>query len=346
MPPKKKPAKVPAEHSAIRSLSKFNISSMSEEEIQEMMESISSAEESEIGSDFDDDSVADPTYQLSPEEDAEIDRHLSSSYLSEAINLSLNLSNLSIPLAESTPPTPSIEQEQQYECEAGPSSVYVEPPLLQQVEQETGPASSDMPPPSIQYLRTKPPKRGRSPLPELDEIGPNLSADDGNFAGNNAEINVKSTEFSKILWRKKNLVLHRNEVAFRGETELPASFRELKTEYACISYFFTDEIFEKIAQETNLKAHQANIATTFLVTAADIRKYVGILIYMSVYKYPSIARYWGEHAFVAIRDTMPRNRFEEIRQYLCFNDETNMKKKGEEGYDPLFKIRPLVDHLN
>ena len=42
---------------------------------------------------------------------------------------------------------------------------------------------------------------------------------------------------------------------------------------------------------------------------------------------------------------MSRDRFLEILRYLHLVDSTLQKKKGEEGYDPLFKVRFLVDHL-
>ena len=43
---------------------------------------------------------------------------------------------------------------------------------------------------------------------------------------------------------------------------------------------------------------------------------------------------------------MSRDRLLEILRYLRIVDSSQQKKKGEEGYDPIFKVRPLVDHLN
>ena len=42
---------------------------------------------------------------------------------------------------------------------------------------------------------------------------------------------------------------------------------------------------------------------------------------------------------------MPRDRFLEILRFLHLADSSLQKKKGEEGYNPLFKVRFLVDHL-
>ena len=39
--------------------------------------------------------------------------------------------------------------------------------------------------------------------------------------------------------------------------------------------------------------------------------------------------------------TMPRKRFKKLVQYIHLNDNTMMKPRGDPGYHPLHKIRPL-----
>ncbi|XP_049306462.1 piggyBac transposable element-derived protein 1-like [Bactrocera dorsalis] len=67
---------------------------------------------------------------------------------------------------------------------------------------------------------------------------------------------------------------------------------------------------------------------------------------MSVFRYPNIESYWSKHSLESVRVAMPSKRFYEIKKYLHFNDSSCMKKKGEEGYDQLYKVRPLIDTLN
>ena len=43
---------------------------------------------------------------------------------------------------------------------------------------------------------------------------------------------------------------------------------------------------------------------------------------------------------------MSRDSFQNILRYLHLNDSTQQKKCGEEGYDKLFKVRPLLDHFS
>lgn len=57
----------------------------------------------------------------------------------------------------------------------------------------------------------------------------------------------------------------------------------------------------------------------------------------SVKKEPS---YWGKHALGPIRACMTRIN------YLCLRDENKRIKKGEAGYDPLYRTRTLIDQLN
>lgn len=43
---------------------------------------------------------------------------------------------------------------------------------------------------------------------------------------------------------------------------------------------------------------------------------------------------------------MPKNKFERIKKYLSFNNESERVKKGEPGYDPIFRMRKVATHLN
>ena len=42
---------------------------------------------------------------------------------------------------------------------------------------------------------------------------------------------------------------------------------------------------------------------------------------------------------------MKRDRFSLILRFLHLNDNSKYKKKGEEGHDPLFKLRPFLEPL-
>jgi len=73
--------------------------------------------------------------------------------------------------------------------------------------------------------------------------------------------------------------------------------------------------------------------------------YLGLNIAMGLLRLPQISDYWSKSnvlstpIFPAI---LSRDWFQNI---LHLNDSDGQKKKGESGFDPLYKVRPLLDHL-
>lgn len=154
-----------------------------------------------------------------------------------------------------------------------------------------------------------------------------------------------SKEFHPI-WKQNSLQLHVNDVAFRGDSSLPAEVKELTTPMQLFCYFFSKDIIDIVVEETNRCALSQDINTKFSVGSDDVYKYIGIHLYMSLYRYPSLESYWGDIPFEPIRQTMSYRRFEHIKKYLCFRDEAERSKKGEAGYDPLFRMRNVANILN
>lgn len=111
-------------------------------------------------------------------------------------------------------------------------------------------------------------------------------------------------------------------------------------------YFFTKEIVNTIVEETNRCALSQDPNTDFSVNVEDIYRYIGIHLYMSIYRYPNLGSYWGNNGLASIRNIMPLKRFEAIKRFLCFQDESERIRKGQPGYDPLFRMRNLSDLLN
>lgn len=120
----------------------------------------------------------------------------------------------------------------------------------------------------------------------------------------------------------------------------------METPLQIFCYFFNENIINQIVEETLRAAIADNIQSQFKLNIDDIYRYIGILIYMSLYRFPTLKSYWGKHAFGPIRACMTRSKFESIKRYLCLRDENKRVKKGEAGYDPLYRTRTLIDHLN
>ena len=61
-----------------------------------------------------------------------------------------------------------------------------------------------------------------------------------------------------------------------------------------------------------------------------------------------IEDYWSKSwpfATKAFSSIMSRNRFQLMLHFLHLNDSKFCRKRGQQGYDPLYKIRPLMDGL-
>ena len=84
--------------------------------------------------------------------------------------------------------------------------------------------------------------------------------------------------------------------------------------------------------------------TQFRLSVDELYKYFGILLLSGYNKMPFRRMYWqtrpdANSYFVS--QSMSRNKFEKIHQFLHFNDNSNIDET-----DKVFKIRPLLIRLN
>ena len=69
---------------------------------------------------------------------------------------------------------------------------------------------------------------------------------------------------------------------------------------------------------------------------------------MGIKVLPTIACYWSSNPQLGcawISSVMSRNRYQRINQFLHVCDDRFAVKKGDDGYDPLQKMRPVIEHL-
>ncbi|XP_062535158.1 piggyBac transposable element-derived protein 3-like, partial [Armigeres subalbatus] len=210
--------------------------------------------------------------------------------------------------------------------------------------------SDDYNDPEIEELFSSPPAPKRRKLDTSGTVNTEKASGKsdplmgpGTFVGSADSIDPKSAAFKNIKWKKANLGVPESDLLFE-EADLE-QFKDLDTPFKCFSYFL-DGILEHIAAQTNLYAKQKNITSSFSTTALEIRKFFGALLYMSVFRYPSIRSYWSEYAFHPIQNTLPRNRFDAIRRFIHFNDNDAIPAKNSAEYDRLYKIRPIVNYFN
>ena len=74
--------------------------------------------------------------------------------------------------------------------------------------------------------------------------------------------------------------------------------------------------------------------------------FLGILSFTGIVKMPSYRSYWSnETRYPVIADAMSRDRFEQIKKYLHFNDNLTQKPRGDPGHDKIHKVRPLIEMI-
>uniref|UniRef100_A0A8C6WVW5 PiggyBac transposable element-derived protein domain-containing protein n=1 Tax=Neogobius melanostomus TaxID=47308 RepID=A0A8C6WVW5_9GOBI len=107
--------------------------------------------------------------------------------------------------------------------------------------------------------------------------------------------------------------------------------------------FYSEDILSVIAEQSNLYAIQCNPNKPLNLSTKELEQFIGTVIYMSLFGLPATRMFWNKATRVhQVADTMNLNRWEAIKKALHFND-NEARLTGSP--DPLYKIRPLVDHL-
>lgn len=108
--------------------------------------------------------------------------------------------------------------------------------------------------------------------------------------------------------------------------------------------------------QTNLYAEQQlaeklapeGARTWYPCDVAEIRAAIGLNIFMGVNPLPVTELYWSTHPLFQNdfpSSVMPRIRFQQLMQFLHLNDNSTAKPSGQPGYDPLHKVRPVLDNF-
>lgn len=125
--------------------------------------------------------------------------------------------------------------------------------------------------------------------------------------------------------------------------------------------FMTPSILDHIMKETRVNAAlkqteawrgqpdqtQGREWTSDMCSSRNLMLWIGVTLHMGLAPRPSIPHYWSTDSLwdydMASKSGMTRVHYEQIRRFLHFNDNAKWKAKGQPGYDPLFKVRPLLN---
>ena len=110
--------------------------------------------------------------------------------------------------------------------------------------------------------------------------------------------------------------------------------------------FFTAEVWALIIEESNRHARVLNLAKWVDITLPEIRAFIGLLLVMGILRLPRLELYWTNQyplIYTKVREVMTKDRFLAILRALHLNDSSLQVSIGQPGYDPLFKVRKLLD---
>ena len=117
--------------------------------------------------------------------------------------------------------------------------------------------------------------------------------------------------------------------------------------------FFPNETFDLVVEEMNRYATQcrsqhisSHSRPWHDVTREELKAFFGMLVYMGIARLPQLELYWStKHELIRqhIAYVMPLVRFQQILRFLHLNDSDKQLTVDQPGYDPLFKVRKLLD---
>jgi len=117
---------------------------------------------------------------------------------------------------------------------------------------------------------------------------------------------------------------------------------------AVFNMVFPDQIFSEIVEETNRYIEEKRPGSK-ATTIEEMKAFLGLNLIMGLKKYPSYRDPWSSSKIFHdsfISSVMTVHRFGFLLSHIHFNNNANQAKPGDENYDKLFKIRPILDHLN
>ncbi|KAJ2937544.1 hypothetical protein O0L34_g19054 [Tuta absoluta] len=109
---------------------------------------------------------------------------------------------------------------------------------------------------------------------------------------------VKKSKAPNLKWIIKSIEYNEENTTFMGCEDLPPEIMALETPMTFFKYFFTTGMLALIEDQTLLYAQQTNPSKAEIISTDDIKKFIGIIIYMSVVQLPSTRHYWKQGTYI------------------------------------------------
>lgn len=116
---------------------------------------------------------------------------------------------------------------------------------------------------------------------------------------------------------------------------------------------FEDNFFQTVADETNLYATQMQQNRPDPrwepTTCDEMRAFFSLQIIMGIHQLPEYSLYWADDKCLnvpGVSEVMTKARYEKLTQYFHLVDNTRQPANDSPDYDPLYKVRPLINMVN
>ena len=114
--------------------------------------------------------------------------------------------------------------------------------------------------------------------------------------------------------------------------------------------FFTNEVWELLVEMTNKYAKSKVTQGWKETDVAEMKAFFGLILAMGLLRLPKMKDYWQKTNWVlhvkSFGEVMARNQFMQLYRFLHVADNDKFVPRGDNGYDPLFKICPFLDILS
>ncbi|XP_068714167.1 piggyBac transposable element-derived protein 4-like [Montipora foliosa] len=114
--------------------------------------------------------------------------------------------------------------------------------------------------------------------------------------------------------------------------------------------FFTDQVWQLLATQTNLYAFQKRgpeeNSVWYPVSIEEMKAWLALYLCMGILNKPNIKSYWSTDPILStpfFPATMSRTRFVQILRYLHFADNNHAPRPDSPDCNKLYKIQPVLD---
>lgn len=141
--------------------------------------------------------------------------------------------------------------------------------------------------------------------------------------------------------------------------EIKQPFAHTAAEIDYFKSLLSRDIINNIVIQTNLYANQERVDPRTKASkktknwtdtsAEEIEAFIGMLIIMGIHRLPHVSNYWSSDPILGVESVskvMPLKRFKKLVENIHLNDNSTAIPKGQDGYDKLHKLRPLIMSLN